>query len=110
VTNDKRVEEIRFGLECGHYCNEETVRFLLSELDRARKVVEAAQKVADAGALLATSYPYLIADLRRALKDAPRRTSMETKWPCRKCDDDQDYGPGELCTYCGAKGDLTIND
>jgi hypothetical protein len=34
----------------------------------------------------------------------------ETNWPCRKCGDDQDYGPGELCTYCGAKGDLTIND
>jgi hypothetical protein len=72
VTNDKRVEEIRERLakKAGPVKNDD-MAFLLSELDRAKKVVEAARKVADAGALLATSCPYLIADLRRALADAP---------------------------------------
>jgi hypothetical protein len=39
VTNDKRVEEIRERLSRNRYCDEDAIHFLLSELDRAKKLL-----------------------------------------------------------------------
>ena len=67
-------------------------------------VVEAAQAVADAGALLATHYPELVGTLRKALSALrTQKSHLEAREKKRSPDHDHDGACGEWCAKMSAE-------